>query len=458
MPVNRHLALVWCPRNNDFCSTDGSANVMDAVAIKSVPGSSEAPMKTSLLSKLSILVLSGIVFADAVSARADALDNWTADFLSVTNGSANNGGGLIGVAYGNGRYVAVGQFVTDDTGMHYTSEDGVNWTWRNPNPFVDGMTDVYDVAYANGLFVAVGWGGLGNPCLYTSTDGITWSSRTNGLIANFFRVIYGGGLFVAVGDGQLWQNFGVLTNRNIYTSANGTNWVARLSGAPANDARGIGDVAYGAGRFVAVDGAGHFHTSVSGATWFRATNNLAGGYVSFCNGLFFVPCGAGSNLVSADGLTWSVLTNNTGSLFGRVVYSSGTYLALASPAVFTSTDGTNWIERNLSAPANPLWRSVVFGPLNAVIVGYTQSAFPVVPLAYTSGPFAALRINGGLPPQLNVSGLSGRSCRIDYTTNLLGAPSEWVSATTLLLTNNPVLWTDLTATNSQRFYRGVLLP
>jgi hypothetical protein len=152
------------------------------------------------------------------------------------------------------------------------------------------------------------------------------------------------------------------------------------------------------------------------------------------------------------------LTNNTGSVFGRVVYSSGTYLALASPAVFTSTDGTNWIERNLSAPANPLWRSVVFGPLNAVIVGYTQSAFPVVPLAYTSSPFAALRINGGLPPQLNVSGLSGRSCRIDYTTNLLGAPSEWVSATTLLLTNNPVLWTDLTATNSQRFYRGVLLP
>src|SRR5262249_18360799 len=157
------------------------------------------------------------------------------------------------------------------------------------------ITDLFDVVFGNGTFVAVGWGGLGNACLYASTNGITWPVSTNAAIDNFYRVIHGGSRFVAVGDGYLVG--GGTTNRNIYTSLDGKTWTAQLSGAPLNDVHPLRDVACGSQpfgqRFVAVDDAHHLHTSVNGTSWTRTTNDLAGPHVSFCNGLFLIPVGPG---------------------------------------------------------------------------------------------------------------------------------------------------------------------
>jgi hypothetical protein len=52
------------------------------------------------------------------------------------------------------------------------------------------------VTYGNGLFVAVGeWG-----TILTSPDGVTWTARTSGTSNLLYDVTYGNGTFVAVGE------------------------------------------------------------------------------------------------------------------------------------------------------------------------------------------------------------------------------------------------------------------
>ena len=142
-----------------------------------------------------------------------------------------------------------------------------------------------------GIFVAVGWDADTGTNIYHSTDGIHWTPHQTA-IGNFYRVAYGRGIFVAVGDDDLVGWGGGTTNCNIYTSPDGTTWTARNSGAPANDVQPITDVAYGAGRFVAVDGAYHFYTSTSGSSWIRTTSSSAGSHISYCNDHFIVPTGS----------------------------------------------------------------------------------------------------------------------------------------------------------------------
>ncbi len=384
------------------------------------------------------------------SARADALDNWTTTQVA-TNPAGFMGSLFGGVTHGNGRYVAVGMYVSSDAGLVQTSEDGLNWTNRTGYSF--SVLDLYDVTFAKGVFVAVGYDWYFGENLHHSTNGIDWTAHTSG-IGNVNRVTFGNNLFVAVGDGLITNSLSS-TNRSIFTSPDGIAWTRRFSGAPINDVHSLTDIAFGAGRFVAVDNAKHIHTSDAGTIWTRTTNSSASDRVSFCGGLFIIPSAAGTNLVSTDGLNWSLLTNNTGSVFGRVLYTNGIYLALSDTNLFSSTDGTNWIRRGLQPPANVLLKALAFGPGNVVVVGQTRYSNPTAPVAYLSDPLAAVKISSGLPPQLNVSGVTGRSYRVEFVTDIRA--SNWQALATFPLNTSPQALTDAQATNSSRYYRSLLL-
>ena len=154
-----------------------------------------------------------------------------------------------------------------------------------------------------------------------------------------------------------------------------------------------------------------------------------------------------------------MLTNNTASTFGRVIYTNGFYVALSGSNIFTSTDLTNWIQR--SFPANEVLNDIAFGPCNVIAVGDQSqpgSKPNWTPKSYVSDPFVAVSLQSGLPPQLAISGLQSRSYRIDYLDGLQAGANNWQTLTTFSLTNSPLLWSDATATNTQRFYRAVLLP
>jgi hypothetical protein len=393
------------------------------------------------------------------SARADALDNWTPSPL-VYDPVAYRGIYPTSVTYGNGRYVTVGVYSGDDAGFIQTSEDGFSWTMRTSHNYA--VLDLYDVVFDNGVFLAVGWGGgLGDPNLCHSTNGINWIPHSiddgNGSI---YRVISGGGNFLAVG--KTYETWGTNTH-NIYTSLDGITWVLQSSGFSDE----IHDVAYGAGRFVAVDGANHIYNSPTGITWTRKTYSN-GSYVNFCFDRFIVPIGTGANLVSFDGLAWSPVSNNSGATFTRVIYAGGYYVALSLYNVFTSTDSVNWIRRNLpNPPTNSLqtFTALNFLAGKVFIGGYTWTTNvigPRLPVLYVSDSVASpniipsLKINPGNPPNLTISGSTNRSYRIEYLTDLQS--NNWQTLSTFTLANSPSTWLDSTATNFSRYYRAVLLP
>lgn len=381
------------------------------------------------------------------------MDTWTA--VAPTSGwpsGAPYGAVLHGITYGQGQYVAVGEYWGTDFGFTATSTNGVNWTVTS-KPM--SVLNLYDVAWGNGVFVAVGYDWYSGASVYHSTDGVDWTmhSTTSG---NVNAVTFAGGQFVAVGDGLLASGS---TTSDIYTSTYGTNWTARNSGAAT--APNLCDIAYGNGRYVAQDYQGYFYTSLSGTSWsIRGSGDPsynAPSFVSFAKDRFVALTPKGTNLVSTDGLNWAPMTRNVTNPFRRVLYQAPYFLALSGPALFSSTDGTNWMQRNLTPPAGTQWTDLVVGSSNLVVVGYTYNyGQPGVPVASVSGPFVTLGMAAGAPARLSLSGWSGRSCQIQSVDSLKAASSAWQTLTTLVLTNTPTLWTDPTATNSQRYYRAVL--
>ena len=110
---------------------------------------------------------------------------------------------LYGVTYGNSLFVAVGEGETivsrggidwvERGGVIFTSPDGVNWIKRNINAPL-----LYDVAYGNGVFVA-----MGKNIILTSQNGVDWKQQGGGEINTLRSIAYGNGLFVIVGDGTI---------------------------------------------------------------------------------------------------------------------------------------------------------------------------------------------------------------------------------------------------------------
>lgn len=424
-------------------------------------------MKT-LVSKFLVAAL--FLHGFAFTVFADAMDNWTACNVSTNpvGGVLGPYGGLIlsGVTCGHGRYVGVGTIAFSDYGAIETSDDGINWTMRTT--LYPSMLQLFAAAYGNGTFVAVGYDYYGGNNLDYSTNGINWAGPAAPTdCANFYGVAYGDGYFVAVGDGTE-LNSNATTNKNIYFSADGINWTAVSSGVPANDVSTIYDVAYGAGRFVAVGGPytaasnPYIYVSVvspppSGGPkfWTQTVSDYPpSGSVSYCNGQFIVPAGPGTNLFSPDGSNWSVVTNNAGVTFSRVFYTNGLYIALSSPVVFTSADGTNWVRRNVPTPTNGVLTGIALGNRNVVAVGYKYQNSWGQPLAFISDPFVALGMMAGATPELNLSGVNGWSYGVQFSDTL--NPANWQSLTNLTLSNSPCIWQDATATNGQRFYRAAL--
>src|SRR6266550_1898068 len=380
--------------------------------------------------------------------RADSLDNWT------TNQVGTNVFWLNKVAYGSGRYVAVGWFCSD-FGIVLTSEDGRNWTERaNGCSAFQYPLGLIGLAHGEGTFVAVGFGST----IYSSTNGIDWVVRRGaggaGSFANFFSATYGGGTFVAVGDGELMS--GGITRTNIYTSPDGITWTPRVSVAPPDEGRWIWDVAFGAGKFVAVGDGGYSYTATDGTAWSRvqiASHNLS--RISYCNHLFFVPYGSGTNLVSPDGDSWVALTNDTQVGFREIAYGNGLYVAqgysgaLDSEVILTSTDGTNWVQHEL-VPRS--WtgdiRSMAIGDREVVVLGVE---YPRRAVALVSDRFVGIALSSGIPPQINLTGLEGRSYRIEYLPALpASATNSWQTLTNLVLPSSPYSVADPEAPNSMQ--------
>ena len=253
-----------------------------------------------------------------------------------------------GVVYGNGIFVATGSI------SRLYSFDGINWT----KPTVSGW-QCDKIAFGNGLFVGVGFAtvsGIPTAFAYTSTDGLTWTSRTPSADLWWQDITYGNGLFVAVARTG--------TGNRVMTSPNGINWTSRTTPMDAN----FSGVAYGNGIFVAVStgGAGvtggNVMTSIDGITWIQQNITWTALTVFFENGKFTT-----GYRYSINGINWSEANLNFNA--EGITYGNGYFVGVTESGtnrIFYSTNAITWI--NIASPTLNTYRGIAFGENTFVAV------------------------------------------------------------------------------------------
>jgi sugar lactone lactonase YvrE len=245
--------------------------------------------------------------------------------LPVTSESLN------GVAFGNGRFVAVG-----NNGTVLTSTHGVVWETQTLTP--EGRPDLRGIAFDQGLFVAVS--GNANGSIWTSPDGINWTNRGMDFGVSFMAVTAEGGQFIAVGN-------------TIVVSTNGLDW--EPAEVPANlvgEEIVLEHIAYASGRFLAAQQWGGFlAASLDGWEWCDAapTNTLSLYRVVGGEGRFVALDGnSGGISVSTDGTAWTspvvIECDGQTCLWPHICFEDGLFVATGEDGrFFTSSDGRSWV-------------------------------------------------------------------------------------------------------------------
>lgn len=321
---------------------------------------------------------------------------------------------LRGLAFGGGRFVAVGAL-----GGSATSTDGISWSVSS----VAGVPAINDVTFGGGRFVAVGAEGFN---AFTA-DGQTWTTGA-ALAEELIQVVYYGEQFVALSakgtvfrsdngqawianglklpvaarylaagngrlvaaggdgatyvstDGSQWRvsspmlsglgfsgvffdgtRFVLLGGALAFYSADGIVWTP-VTGPGAGDSVSIG--AAGGGRMVVVGNGGRVMLSENGTTWTNVVSGIGGGQISHVGGRFFA---AGGALTSLNGLTWQA--TNAPMTFTVIVYGNGRFVGLGGGGsrVSFSEDGVNWAEE--TTVSTTTLRGLTFGNGRFVAVG-----------------------------------------------------------------------------------------
>lgn len=260
-------------------------------------------------------------------------------------------------AFGNGRYVAVGQ-----TGISSTT-DGSTWTAATG----DAVDDWRGVAYSDtlGVWVAVGSG------VVRSTNGTTWTLQGTGDGA---AVIWSGrlGLFVAVDIGG-----------DIYTSPTGATWTARTSNTTAD----LNAICEGEGLLVAVGADSTVVTSTDGITWIVRTFSVgedlygvafgydSGGGPLFVAGGSIVGTGETSIALSHDGIDWTISRlDGVDDEFHAMAYGDGLFRAgTPQSLIYVSVNGVDWSPQTISfTDGDPGVLGLCNGDLGWLAVGGTS--------------------------------------------------------------------------------------
>jgi hypothetical protein len=391
-----------------------------------------------------ILLVAGIFFLGMIfTTQADILDNWTTSQI-ITNSYA-----LDSIAAGNGCYVVTAEFF--DAGEIFSSPDGINWTLS----YSDDSSWGLNLHYVNGRFVGVG-GGYGTAAV--STNGTNWtiSSLPGAEFINNYGhgdITYANGLYVQVGDSN-----GVGC---IFTSSDGSNWTASTSTTAFGGH--ISSVVCGRTGFVAIGNNDQkVYTSTTGTSWI--THPIPGGsQISFGTyGYFIVPLNSQTNLYSDDGIFWAESSTGLTNELSNVVVAGNMFYGRAGSYLATSTNGMSWVQYSPPLPGatDPYETLATDGSQIATIDYMLQSTSPYDTYngyVYLSGPLVDIRLAGSAHTQVYLSGLVDRSYQIQ-SANTLSGSNNWSTNLTIQLANTLYVWTDYVATNSARFYRGVLLP
>ena len=222
------------------------------------------------------------------------------------------------VTFGNGLFVAIGfaSVLGVPTSYIFTSPNGITWTSRTPS---EAMW-FQDISYGNGLFVAVARTGTNR--IMTSPDGITWTSRTTTITPTFSGVAYGAGVWVAVCDTS--------PGGSTFTSYDGITWDEQSTAFSAST------ILYADGKFTI----GNYY-SVDGFTWISNTIPFAPEAITYGNGYFVAVNDSGTNRIaySTNAIVWTAIPAASNATFESVAFGNDTFVMGAT----TGTDKINYL-------------------------------------------------------------------------------------------------------------------
>ena len=308
------------------------------------------------------------------------------------------GTSLVGVAFANNRFVAVG-----NAGLVLTSTDAATWHVAATLP----GSNLRAVAFGGGQWVAVGSGGR----IFTSPDAFTWTGRASPTTQALNAVAFAGSQYLAGGNAG-----------TILTSPDGIGWTARASGTT----QPINGIAGRAGANVAVGAANTLLLSADGATWAPSALTESPAElrsVAILNNQFVVAGRSGRIYTSPDGVAW---TNRAAAAAG---YESVTY------------DGTQYI---ISTFGGSLVPTVNF--TNRPLI--TTTFNPIVPrygITFGAGVIVVVGGGGDIAPSTDgrtwvQRGSSGAEFRIRSVASLNGRWFAGASFGTIHSSADGVTW------------------
>jgi hypothetical protein len=147
---------------------------------------------------------------------------------------------------------------------------------------------MYSIAYGNATYVAVGAAGQ----IVSSTDSITWASRTSGTTRTLYNVLHNGTVFLTMANAAVSANGS--NNANAWVSTDGTTWTATTVGLSSTSTWGLpsnlflvttlGSTFVLAGQQSDLD-ENTIYYSTNGTTWGGVPRQLSASY----GGYFFSP-------------------------------------------------------------------------------------------------------------------------------------------------------------------------
>ncbi len=314
---------------------------------------------TCMNSSAQILALAFVVLRCVVTHGA-MLDDWRPRNPLPTASD------LSGVAYGNGRFVAVGNYSTI-----LISNDGLEWSAiSQPTNLFTGIAfgggvfiaagsqgissssegldwtrcssfEVNEVRYVNGRFIAVGPGGV----ILVSTDGVAWAEVFSDFWSDLTSVTFGNGRYVAVGySPPLFGPDGAPTPL-ILTSPDATNWTSQATGALPP----FRQIAFGNGTFVASVGNGRFFYSAGAVTWTEVIVPFQYSLwsLTLADGLFFAIGDKETVFTSTNGQTWTLRNSGNTSSFKGLAAGAGKFIVVGTSGVITvSSNSVDWTDAN----------------------------------------------------------------------------------------------------------------
>jgi hypothetical protein len=316
------------------------------------------------------------------------------DLLRMAN-SPLSGSQYVRIAFGNGRFLAL-----HNSGGYLTSTNGVDWSVDNVRA-TPSEYDLRDLAYANGIWIAAGFGFHSLETLvYTSADAQTWTKQEVGSGPLITNIAFGNGEWLALESGI---NYAI----EIWASSDTLNWTLRTT-ISSELAPGVfagidlNDLSYAAGHWVVAgtiqtnafppwpsDGkAGMILESADGISWsqhlFGEIGRLNG--IAFINGQWIGTGGTGpwetdrrlEFATSTNGRDWEQYDDGKLDFtIQQVEHADGLWVAVGSienglPAIASSSNGVDWTVRRVGVQGgytgitfgNGLWAAVGYENLN----------------------------------------------------------------------------------------------